>query len=64
MAMFLWTASMSSALSWTEVRGVCAGVVAAEVVLFFLEEELTPLSLKKGMLEVEMYWVGLELRFA
>lgn len=56
-AMFLWTASISSALSWTEVRGVCAGVVAAEAVLFFLEEDLTPVSLKKVMLKVRMCWV-------
>lgn len=65
MAMFLWTASISSALNWTEVRGVCAGVVAADAVLFFLEEELAPVSLKKDMLEVGMcarrVWLGYRL---
>lgn len=37
--------------SLREVRGVWAGVGAAEVVWFFLDMEVVPLSLKKVMLE-------------
>lgn len=41
------TLAGSSRSMWMEVRGVCEGVLAAEAVLFFLEE--TPEILKKVM---------------
>lgn len=40
----------SSRSIWMEVRGVCEGVLAAEAVLFFLEE--TPEILKKVMVDM------------
>lgn len=46
----------SSRSIWMEVRGVCEGVLAAEAVLFFLEE--TPVSLKKVMVDMLVVVLG------
>lgn len=66
MTVFLLTAARSAPVRWTEVRGVWAGVLAAEAVLFFLEEEEVPLSLKKVIVNVcgvEGVGVGLGVWF-